>query len=182
MNYWSKKLLRGTEKESTKRWLEILIENPSLQIKIQVTRYRWKWTFKSTLDSPWYFIILITTYSISVSSVQFSHSVTSDSLWPHEPQQVILCHPLLLLPSIFPSIRVLGWMSNESLLHIGGPKYGRFSFRLASYPPQNNRFLMGCSHHGWFFPRGILRNEGISILLSYQKYICAFFPEHITKI
>ena len=95
---------------------------------------------------------------------------------------LILCHPLLLLPSIFPSIRVLGWMSNESLLHIGGPKYGRFSFRLASYPPQNNRFLMGSSHHGWFFPRGILRNEGISILLSYQKYICAFFPEHITKI
>ena len=95
---------------------------------------------------------------------------------------LLLCHPLLLLPSIFPSIRVLGWMSNESLHHIGGPKYGRFSFRLASYPPQNNRFLMGCSHHGWFFPRGILRNEGISILLSYQNYICAFFPEHITKI
>jgi len=65
-------------------------------------------------------------------SVQFSRSVVSDSLWPraayqaslsitnsrslHKPMSVesvmpsnhlILCHPLLLLPSIFPSIRVL---------------------------------------------------------------------------
>ena len=38
---------------------------------------------------------------------------------------LILCHPLLLLPSIFPSIRVF---SNESLLHIRWPNYWRFSF------------------------------------------------------
>ena len=37
---------------------------------------------------------------------------------------LILCHPLLLLPSIFPSIRVL---SNESVLHIRWPKYWSFS-------------------------------------------------------
>ena len=37
----------------------------------------------------------------------------------------ILCHPLLLLPSIFPSIRVF---SSESLLHIRWPKYWSFSF------------------------------------------------------
>ena len=37
----------------------------------------------------------------------------------------ILCHPLLLLPSIFPSIRVF---SNESALHIRWPKYWSFSF------------------------------------------------------
>ena len=36
----------------------------------------------------------------------------------------ILCHPLLLLPSIFPSIRVF---SNESVLHIRWPKYWSFS-------------------------------------------------------
>ena len=73
-------------------------------------------------------------------SVRFSHSVVSDSSWPHEPQytslsitnswsllklisiesvlpsnHLILCHPLLLLPSIFPSIRVF---SNESALCI----------------------------------------------------------------
>ena len=38
---------------------------------------------------------------------------------------LILCHPLLLLPSIFPSIRVL---SNESALRIRWPKYWSFSF------------------------------------------------------
>ena len=38
---------------------------------------------------------------------------------------LILCHPLLLLPSIFPSIRVF---SNESVLHIRWPKYWSFSF------------------------------------------------------
>jgi len=38
---------------------------------------------------------------------------------------LILCHPLLLLPSIFPSIRVI---SNESLLHIRWSKYWSFSF------------------------------------------------------
>ena len=42
---------------------------------------------------------------------------------------LILCHPLLLLPSIFPSIRVF---SNESLLHIRWPKYCSFSFSIIS--------------------------------------------------
>ena len=37
----------------------------------------------------------------------------------------ILCHPLLFLPSIYPSIRVF---SNESVLHIRWPKYWSFSF------------------------------------------------------
>ena len=41
---------------------------------------------------------------------------------------LILCHPLLLLPSIFPSIRVF---SNESSLHIRWPKYWSFSFNMS---------------------------------------------------
>ena len=41
---------------------------------------------------------------------------------------LILCRPLLLLPSIFPSIRVF---SNKSVLHIRGPKYGSFSFSIS---------------------------------------------------
>ena len=40
---------------------------------------------------------------------------------------LILCHPLLFLPSIFPSIRVL---SNESTLYIMWPKYWSFSFNI----------------------------------------------------
>ena len=41
---------------------------------------------------------------------------------------LILCRPLLLLPSIFPSIRVL---SNESVLGIRGPKYRSFGFSIS---------------------------------------------------
>ena len=77
----------------------------------------------------------------------------SDSLQPHGPQHarppclnswslpklmsiesvmpsnhLILCHPLLLLPSIFPSIRVF---SNESVLHIRWPKYRSFTFNIS---------------------------------------------------
>ena len=43
---------------------------------------------------------------------------------------LILCHPLLLLPSIFPSIRVF---SNESALHIRWPKYWSFSFSISPF-------------------------------------------------
>ena len=40
---------------------------------------------------------------------------------------LVLCHPLLLLPSIFPSLRVF---SNESILRIRWPKYWRFSLSI----------------------------------------------------
>ena len=48
-----------------------------------------------------------------------------DSVMPSN--HLILCRPLLLLPSIFPSIRVF---SNESALRIGWPKYWSFSFSI----------------------------------------------------
>ena len=41
---------------------------------------------------------------------------------------LILCHPLLLLPSVFPSIRVF---SSESVLHIRWPKYWSFRFSIS---------------------------------------------------
>ena len=44
------------------------------------------------------------------------------------PNHLILCRPLLLLPSIFPSIRVF---SNESALRIRWPKYWSFSFNIS---------------------------------------------------
>ena len=48
--------------------------------------------------------------------------------WVMPSNQLLLCHPLLLLPSIFPTIRVF---SNESLLRIRWPKYWSFSFRIS---------------------------------------------------
>ena len=87
---------------------------------------------------------------VKCCSVQFSRSVTPDSLRPHEPpgtpglhrslpklmsielvmpsNHLILCRPLLLLPSIFPSIRVF---SNESALHIRWAKYWSFTFNIS---------------------------------------------------
>ena len=44
--------------------------------------------------------------------------------------QLILCHPLLLLPLIFPSIRVF---SKKSVLHIKWPKYWSFSFSISPF-------------------------------------------------
>ena len=87
----------------------------------------------------------------NVQSVQFSHSVESDSLQPHGLQDArlscpsptpraslnscplscwcfICCRPLLLLPSIFPSIRVF---SNESVIHIRWQKCWSFSFSIS---------------------------------------------------
>ena len=86
-------------------------------------------------------------------SVQFSHSVVSNTLRPHGLQHarppcpspttllklmstelvipsnhLILCCPLLLLPSVFPSIRVF---SMESVLCIRWPKYWTFSFSIS---------------------------------------------------
>ena len=51
------------------------------------------------------------------------------SRWCH-PTISSLCRPLLLLPSIFPSIRVF---SNESALHIKWPKYWSFSFNIMTF-------------------------------------------------
>ena len=91
---------------------------------------------------------------LHISSVQFSHSVVFDSATPWTAacqaslsitnsrsllklmsihlvmpsNHLILCCPLLLLPSIFPSIRVF---SNESVLCIGCPKCWKFSFSIS---------------------------------------------------
>ena len=50
--------------------------------------------------------------------------------WVMPSNQLILCCPLLLLPSIFPSISFF-FFSNESFLHIRWPKYWNFSFSIS---------------------------------------------------
>ena len=57
---------------------------------------------------------------------------------------LILCHPLLLLPSIFPSIRVF---SSESALHIRWPKYWSFSISIS---PSNEHLGLISSRIDWF--------------------------------
>ena len=106
----------------------------------------------------------------SLSSVQFSHSVVSNSVTPWTAasqaslsitnsrdllklmstesvmpsNHLILCHPLLFLPSIFPSIRVF---SNESVLRIRWPKYWTFSF---SSSPSNEQSGLISFRMDWF--------------------------------
>ena len=65
--------------------------------------------------------------SLSITNSQSPPKLMSiESVMP--PNHLILPRPLLLLPSVFPSIRVF---SNESVLHIRWPKYGSFSFNIS---------------------------------------------------
>ena len=57
---------------------------------------------------------------------EFTQLMSTESVMPSN--NLIICHPLFLLPSIFPNIRVL---SNESALHIRWPKYWSFSFNIS---------------------------------------------------
>ena len=73
--------------------------------------------------TPW---IAARQASLSITNSWSSLKLTSiESVMPFS--HLILCHPLLLLPSIFPRIRVF---SNESALHIRWPKYWSFSFNI----------------------------------------------------
>ena len=91
-------------------------------------------------------------------------------LMPIEPvmpsNNLILCHSLLLLPSIFPSIRVF---SNESVLRIRWPKYWSFSFGISNSPSNEYSGLISL-RIGWF---DLLEAQGTlkSLLQHYiQKY------------
>ena len=116
----------------------------------------------------------------------------SDSWRPHEPQHnsppcpsptpgvypnscplnwwchpIILCHPLLLLPSIFPSIRVF---SNESDLHIRWPKYWSFSFNIS---PSNEHPGLTPFRMDWL---GLLAVQGtLKSLLQHHSSKASFF-------
>jgi len=78
--------------------------------------------------------------SLSITNYQSSLRLTSiESVMPSS--HLILCRPLLLLPSIFPSIRVF---SNESALRIRWPTYWSFSFNISpsNEHPELNSFRM----------------------------------------
>ena len=70
---------------------------------------------------------------------------------------LILCRPLLLLPSVFPSIR---GFSNESALLIRWPKYWSFSFNIS---PFSEYLGLTCFRIDWFDP---LQSKGLSRVFS----------------
>ena len=134
---------------------------------------------KSTLKGPRPLGYLILVFS----SVQFSRSVVSDYLRRHGLQHarlhcpspipgsyslrsielvmpsnhLILCRPLLLLPTIFPSIRVF---SNESALSIKWPKYCSFSFSISHTNETQDWSPLGWT--GWIS----LQSKGLSRVFS----------------
>ena len=121
-------------------------------------------------------------------SVEFSRSVVSNSLRPHELQHyrppcpsptprvypnacplsqlpsnhLILCRPLFLLPSILPNIRVF---SNESTLRMRWPKYWSFSFSIS---PSNEH------------PELIFRMDWLD-LLAVQGTLKSLLQHHSSK-
>ena len=131
---------------------------------------------------------------IHLSSVQFSCSAMFDSLWSHGLQHarppcpspapgvypklmsiesvmpsnhLILCHPLLLLSLIFPSIRVF---SSESALRIRWPKYWTFSFNIS---PSNEHSGLISFRRDWL---DLLAAQGIlESLLQHHSSKAAIF-------
>ena len=78
--------------------------------------------------------------SLSITNSQSLLKLMSiESVMPSN--HLILCHPLLLLPSVFPSIRVF---SSESVLCISWPKYWSFSFSIS--PSSEYLGLTGTQH------------------------------------
>ena len=123
-------------------------------------------------------------------SVQFSRSGLSNSLQPQglqharvpcpspspracsnpstesvmPPNHLILCYPLLLLPSVFPSIRVF---SSEFVLHIRWPKYWSFSLSIS---PSNEYLGLITLRIDWFD------------LLSVQGTLKSLLQHHSSKV
>ena len=104
--------------------------------------------------TPW---IAACQASLSIINSQSSFKLTSiESVNPSS--HLILCHPLLLLPSIPPSIRVF---SNESTLHMRWPKY--WISASASVLPMNTQDWSPLEWTGWIS----LQSKGLSRVFSY---------------
>ena len=103
---------------------------PALSALLYASNLHWSSMFSSVAQS-----CPTLCYPVDCSMPGFPVSITnSQSLLKHmsiesmmPSSHLILCHPLLLLSSIFPSIRVF---SNESVLRIRWPEYWGFSFNI----------------------------------------------------
>ena len=101
-----------------------------------------------SLNRVWLFVTPWTTARQATLSVTNSQSLPKlmciESVIPSN--HLILCRPLLLLPSIFPSIRVF---SDESVLRIRWPKYWSFSFQHQSFQWRSDHPGLICFRMDW---------------------------------
>ena len=120
------------------------------------------YTYVVVVQSPSHVWLFMTPWtaacqaSLSITNSQSLLKLMSiESVMPSN--HLILCHPLLLLPSIFPSITVF---PNESVLHIRWPKYWSFSFSISPFNEYSGliSFRMDC----WIS----LQSKGLSRVFS----------------
>ena len=104
-----------------------------MQKKTKEIQYNNPFSVLSSVQSLGHFRLLVTPWiaahqaSLSITNSQSLLKLMSiKSVMPSN--NFLLCHPLLLLPSTFPSIRVF---SNQSVLRIRWPKYWSFSFSIS---------------------------------------------------
>ena len=90
---------------------------------------------------------------------------------------LILCYPLLLLPSIFPSIRVF---SNESVLHIRWPKYRSFSFSIS---PSNEHSGLISFKMDWLDLKSLQHHSSKASILRHSAFFIVqlSYPYMITE-
>ena len=99
-----------------------MLKSPDKQDSVQFSSVSQSWLFVT----PWTAALQA---SLSITNSRSLPKLMSiESVMPSN--HLILCHPLLLPPSIFPSIRVF---SDETVLHIRWPKYWSFSFNNQSF-------------------------------------------------
>ena len=84
---------------------------------------------------------------------------------------LLLCHPLLLLPSIFPSIRIF---SNESVLHIRRPKYWSFSFSISTSNEYSGLISFTMNWLDLLVIQGILRSPPTPQFKSINSLVLSF--------
>ena len=119
----------------------------------------WPVVVLQLLSCVWLFATPWTAAPKTFLSFTFSQSLLElmsiESVMPSN--HLILCHPLLFLPSIFPSIRLF---SNKSALRIRWPKYWSFSFSIS---PSNEYSVLISFRIDWF---DLLLLKGLSIVSS----------------
>ena len=109
--------------------------------------------------------------SLSITSSRSLLKLMSiESVMPSS--HLILCRPLLLLPSIFPSIRVF---SNESALHVRWPKYWSFSFNISPSNEHPRLISFGMDWLGLLAVQGTLKS-----LLKHQVQKHPFFGAQLS--
>ena len=167
--------LEGWGMEFGGEWTHVYVWLNPLAVYLKLSQYSlligYQFSSVQSLSHVWLFA---TTWTAACqASVSTSHSRSLPKLMSIESvmpsNHLILCHPLLLLPPVPPSIRV---SSNESTLRMRWPKYWSFSFNIS--PSNEHPGLISFRMTGWI----PLQSKGLSRVFSNttvqkHQFFCA---------